>query len=86
MAIQGKQQEHQTIDKLYYKLYEQYDELNKLNKSWGGQQQEQIAGNVKVYTGPKNGKFIINKHGKKIYIDRVSLQTNFPYVKKKRGK
>ena len=86
MAIGGQQQEYQKIDKLYNKLYEQFGELDKINKSWGGQQQEQIAGNVKVYTGPKNGKFIINKHGKKVYIDKVTLNTNLPYLKKKRGK
>ena len=56
---------------------------------YGGQQQQlyggqqQIAGNVKVYTGPKQGKFIINKHGKKVYIDRKTLNNNVPYLKKK---
>jgi hypothetical protein len=56
---------------------------------YGGQQQQlyggqqQIAGNVKVYTGPKEGKFIINKHGKKVYIDRKTLNNNVPYLKKK---
>jgi hypothetical protein len=53
----------------------------------GGQQQEggqeQIAGSVKVYTGPKQGKFIINKHGKKVYIDRKTLNNDIPYLKKK---
>ena len=43
----------------------------------------QFAGNVKVYTGPKEGKFIINKHGKKVYIDRKTLNNNVPYLKKK---
>jgi hypothetical protein len=43
----------------------------------------QIAGNVKVYTGPKQGKFIINKHGKKVYIDRKTLNNDVPYLKKK---
>ena len=60
-------------------------------KAVGGQEQEQeqeqqmqqIAGNVKVYTGPKQGKFIINKHGKKVYIDRKTLNNNVPYIKKK---
>ena len=47
----------------------------------GGQQQ--IAGNVKVYTGPKQGKFIINRHGKKVYIDRKTINNNIPYIKKK---
>jgi hypothetical protein len=53
----------------------------------GGQQQEggqeQIAGSVKVYTGPKQGKFIINKLGKKVYIDRKTLNNDIPYLKKK---
>jgi hypothetical protein len=48
--------------------------------------QQQIAGNVKVYTGPKQGKFIINKHGKKVYIDRKTLNNNVPYLKKKAKK
>lgn len=47
------------------------------------QQMQQIAGNVKVYTGPKQGKFIINKHGKKVYIDRKTLNKDIPYIKKK---
>jgi hypothetical protein len=48
-------------------------------ETYGGQ----IAGNVKVYTGPKQGKFIINKHGKKVYIDRKTLNNDIPYLKKK---
>lgn len=85
MAIGGKQQEYQQIEKLYHQLYEQFGQLDKINKRFGGQQ-EQIAGNVKVYTGPKKGKFIINKHGKKVYIDRKTLNTDLLYVKKKRAK
>ncbi len=46
------------------------------------QQMQQFAGNVKVYTGPKQGKFIINKHGKKVYIDRKTLKNDVPYNKK----
>ena len=46
------------------------------------QHMQQFAGNVKVYTGPKQGKFIINKNGKKVYIDRKTLNTNVPYNKK----
>ena len=46
------------------------------------QQYQQLAGNVKVYTGPKQGKFIINKNGKKVYIDRKGLKTDIPYNKK----
>jgi hypothetical protein len=82
MAIAEKSQEQQHFEKLYNKLYEQLNELKKINKLAGGQQ-EQIAGNVKVYTGPKKGKFIINKHGKKVYIDRKTLNTDLPYRKKK---
>jgi hypothetical protein len=82
MAIDGKSQDQQHFEKLYNKLYEQFNELKKINKLAGGQQ-EQIAGNVKVYTGPKKGKFIINKHGKKVYIDRKTLNTDLPYRKKK---
>ena len=61
-------------------------------KAVGGQEQQQeqqmqqIAGNVKVYTGPKQGKFIINKHGKKVYIDRKTLNKDIPYLKKKAKK
>ena len=91
MAIDGKQQEQQYIEQLYHKLYEQFGQLKKNYKRVGGHQeqqehQEQIAGNVKVYTGPKKGKFIINKHGKKVYIDRKTLNTDLLYVKKKKGK
>ena len=28
------------------------------------------GGSMKVYTGPKGGKFVINKKGKKVYLDR----------------
>ena len=45
------------------------------------QQFQQQAGNVKVYTGPKEGKFIINKQGKKVYIDRKTLSANLQYQK-----
>jgi hypothetical protein len=85
MTIVGKQKDQQYIEQLYNKLYEQFGQLNKLNKNGGGGQ-EQIAGNIKVYTGPKKGKFIINKHGKKVYIDRKTINTNLPYLKKNKGK
>ena len=52
------------------------------NQNQNQQQFQQLAGNVKVYTGPKQGKFIINKHGKKVYIDRKGLKTDIPYKKK----
>jgi hypothetical protein len=65
---------------------QQQQQQQQLQQQQGGQQQ--IAGNVKVYTGPKEGKFIINKHAKKVYIDRKTLNNNLPYVKKnaKKGK
>jgi lipopolysaccharide export system protein LptA len=40
------------------------------------------GGNVKVYTGPKKGRFYINKSGKKVYLDRKTLNTEFSYVRK----
>lgn len=40
------------------------------------------GGSVKVYTGPKKGKFYINKFGKKVYIDRKSLNNEVPYTRK----
>jgi hypothetical protein len=91
MDVGRKRQEQHShhIEKLYNKLYEQYTELDKINKIYGGQQeklQNQIAGNVKVYTGPKKGKFIINKHGKKVYIDKKTLNNDLLYVKKNKNK
>jgi len=41
-----------------------------------------IGGKIKVYTGPKNGKYII-KNGSKVYIDRKSLSNNLQYRKGK---
>jgi hypothetical protein len=75
---QYQQQQQQQQQQQYQQQQQQY---------YGGQQHQhyggqQIAGNVKVYTGPKQGKFIINKHGKKVYIDRKSLNNNVPYLKK----
>ncbi len=43
------------------------------------------AGKVKVYTGPKNGKYII-KNGSKVYIDRKSISNNVQYIKKTKPK
>lgn len=40
------------------------------------------GGSMKVYTGPKGGKFVINKKGKKVYLDRKSLKTEVKYRKK----
>lgn len=44
---------------------------------------EYEGGSVKVYTGPKGGKFIINKKGKKVYLHRKSLSENVKYNPKK---
>lgn len=41
--------------------------------------------NLTVYTGPKNGKFIIRK-GKKVYVDKKTYNDNIPYTKVKKGK
>jgi hypothetical protein len=41
------------------------------------------GGSTKVYTGPKKGKFYINKHGKKVYLNRAMLNDEVPYLKKK---
>jgi hypothetical protein len=43
------------------------------------------ARKVKVYTGPKNGKYII-KNGSKVYIDSKSLSNNVQYIKKAKPK
>jgi hypothetical protein len=40
------------------------------------------GGSVKVYTGPRKGKFYINKSGKKVYLDRKSLNDEVPYTRK----
>ena len=41
------------------------------------------GGSVKVYTGPKMGKFVINKKGKKVYLDRKTITNNLKYNPKK---
>lgn len=46
---------------------------------------EKGGGKVKVYTGPKNGKYII-KNGSKVYIDSKSLSNNVQYIKKTKPK
>jgi hypothetical protein len=46
---------------------------------------EKTGGKVKVYTGPKNGKYII-KNGAKVYIDSKSLSNNVQYIKKAKSK
>jgi hypothetical protein len=41
------------------------------------------GGSTKVYTGPKKGKFYINKKGKKVYLNRAMINDEVPYPKKK---
>lgn len=41
------------------------------------------GGSTKVYTGPKKGKFYINKKGKKVYLNRSMLNDEVPYKPKK---
>ena len=47
---------------------------------------QKTGGQIKIYTGPKNGKFKINKHGIKVYIDSKSLNNNVQYIKKTKAK
>jgi hypothetical protein len=84
---QQQQQQYQQQQQQYQQQQQQQYQQQQQQQYYGGQQHQlyggqQIAGNVKVYTGPKQGKFIINKHGKKVYIDRKSLNNNVPYLKK----
>lgn len=46
---------------------------------------EMEGGNVKVFTGPKGGKFII-RAGKKVYLDRKSMNDIIKYNKNTRKK
>jgi hypothetical protein len=41
------------------------------------------GGSTKVYTGPKKGKFYVNKKGKKVYLNRAMINDEIPYKKKK---
>jgi hypothetical protein len=75
MAIGGKLQNE--LSSLYNNIYMQVEKYDQLKNEL-----KQTAGNIKVYTGPKKGMFIINKHGKKVYIDRKTLNKNVPYIKK----
>jgi hypothetical protein len=79
-STKSKLQQQQQQQLQYQQQQQQYYQGGQQQQLYGGQQ---IAGNVKVYTGPKQGKFIINKHGKKVYIDRKTLNNNVPYLKKK---
>jgi len=66
MAIGGKLQNE--LSKLYNDIYMQVEKYDQLKNEL-----KQTAGNIKVYTGPKKGMFIINNNGKKVYIDRKTL-------------
>jgi peroxiredoxin len=76
----SKQLEH--LQQLQHFFDQQQSQQQQQKQQQGGQQQ---AGSVKVYTGPKDGKFIINKHGKKVYIDRNTLNANLQYKKAKKA-
>lgn len=52
----------------------------------GGQYISYEGGSVKVYTGPKMGKFVINKKGKKVYLDRKTIAESLKYIPKKSAK
>tara|TARA_Y100000389_G_scaffold171078_1_gene178529 strand:- start:40 stop:207 length:168 start_codon:yes stop_codon:yes gene_type:complete len=45
---------------------------------------EYEGGSVKVYTGPKGGKFIINKKRKKVYLNKKSISDSVKYNPKKK--
>jgi hypothetical protein len=66
-----------------YKPYEPYEPYNAT--SFDSPRRRGGAGKVKVYTGPKNGKYII-KNGSKVYIDRKSISNNVQYIKKTKPK
>lgn len=78
-----QQQQQQLQQQLQRKTRQNQSELQYQGEHQYQGGQQQIAGNVKVYTGPKQGKFIINRHGKKVYIDRKTINNNIPYIKKK---
>lgn len=75
MTIGGKLQNE--LGKLYNNIHNQLEEYDNLKIGL-----KQTAGNIKVYTGPKKGLFIINKHGNKVYLDRKALNDAIPYIKK----
>lgn len=75
MTIGGKLQNE--LGKLYNNIHNQLEEYDNLKIGL-----KQTAGNIKVYTGPKKGLFIINKHGNKVYLDRKALNDGIPYIKK----
>jgi hypothetical protein len=45
-----------------------------------------MGGNVNVYTGPKDGKFYMNRSGKKVYLKRDMLEKKVSYNKGKGNK
>ena len=52
----------------------------------GGEYMSCEGGSVKVYTGPRKGKFVINKKGKKVYLDRKTIADSLKYTPKKSTK
>jgi len=52
----------------------------------GGEYMSYEGGSVKVYTGPRKGKFVINKKGKKVYLDRKTIAESLKYTPKKSTK
>jgi hypothetical protein len=52
----------------------------------GGEYIPYEGGSVKVYTGPRKGKFVINKKGKKVYLDRKTIASDLQYTPKKSAK
>ena len=52
----------------------------------GGEYMTYEGCSVKVYTGPRKGKFVINKKGKKVYLDRKTIADNLKYTPKKSNK
>ena len=53
-------------------MVEKYDKMNIM------------GGNVNVYTGPKDGKFYMNKSGKKVYLKRDMLEKKVSYKDRKK--
>lgn len=77
MSIGGKMQNE--LGELYNNIHKKLEEYDNLKVGL-----KQTAGNIKVYTGPKKGMFIINKQGKKVYIDRNTLKNKVSYKKVKK--
>jgi phage-related minor tail protein len=79
-AFRPRMEEYHIYRHNSYKPYEPYNAT-----SFDSPRRRGGAGKVKVYTGPKNGKYII-KNGSKVYIDRKSISNNVQYIKKTKPK